>query len=147
MRSTASRLALAIGVAVLSACSSEKTAGPSGSIEGTYSLQTVNNSTLPYIVDQGTSGGVSFKREIISGAATINANRTYNLTFEVRETTGSTPIMTNFSDVGGWTQTGSQLSLSSGTGLTLVATISGKSITASVPLSLVTTLTVVFTKN
>src|SRR5687768_9186199 len=109
MRATASRLVCVVAIAVLSACSSEKPAGPTASIEGVYSLQTVNNQALPYIVEQGTSGGVPFKSEITTGTATLSANHTYSLNFEVRETTGSTVTITHFADNGGWTQNGSSL--------------------------------------
>lgn len=61
-------LLLALTAASLSACSMD-TLGPSGSVEGTYSLRTINGSTLPYTFSSGA--------RLISDDLTLNRDGSF----------------------------------------------------------------------
>jgi len=59
---------LAAGLVALAACNNDSTS-PNGSVTGTYSLQTVNGSSLPYTFSDGSV--------LVSDRLSLNSNGTY----------------------------------------------------------------------
>jgi hypothetical protein len=59
---------LAAGLVALAACNNDSTS-PNGSVTGTYSLQTVNGSSLPFTFSDGSV--------LVSDRLSLNSNGTY----------------------------------------------------------------------
>ena len=113
------RLLLACTAVALLGCGGDST-GPAASAEGTWNLQTVSGSSLPFTFQTSPT-----KQEIISDQYVLNAGGTYSEFFTIRETDNGTVTTTDFTDDGTWSQSGNQVSLASSNDGTLVATING----------------------
>jgi len=83
LRKTLAAVALS---AALAACSDDST-GPKASIEGTYTLQSINGRPLPVTL----IGFPSYTLEEISGSFTLNANMTFVEVHRLRETIANIP--------------------------------------------------------
>lgn len=83
----------------LSACDGDDddATGTSGSIEGTYNLQTVNGSPLPYTIP-----GTTF--QVVSGATTLGASGVFTGTTTTR--TSPTAQSTTTTCTGTWSRSG-----------------------------------------
>lgn len=83
-------------------CGGSDSAGPTG-IAGTYTLQTVNNATLPFT----TSEDATYKAEILSWVMTLNQDKTYTELFKGRSTDHGTTTLNTLPGAGTYTVTGS----------------------------------------
>ena len=117
------RLLLACASVALLGCGGDST-GPAASFEGTWNLQTINGSALPYTAVFVASP--LYKLEILSDQVIANADGTFTESAQVRETNGSTVTTSTEGDNGTWVQHGSQIDLTSASdGTVTTATISG----------------------
>ncbi len=121
------RLLLACAAIALAGCGGDST-GPVASAEGTWNLQTVNGSPLPYTV--AFIANPTYRLEIVNDMFVVHANGTYDETFTSRETNGTTVTTTDDTDNWTWVQNGSALTITSSDGTTSAATVSGNTITA-----------------
>src|SRR3954463_10335676 len=80
----------AIGIVMLAlaaACGSDKITGAgTENITGSYALKTINGSALPTVVVQAPDD----KLEVTTGTLDLHSDNSYLLTFELRETQGTT---------------------------------------------------------
>ncbi|HYN80146.1 MAG TPA: hypothetical protein VES88_01480 [Gemmatimonadaceae bacterium] len=105
------------------ACNGSESAGPTG-ISGTYTLQTVNNASLPFT----TSQDATYKAEILSWVITLNQDKTYIGSFKGRSTDNGTTTVNTVPTAGTYTVTGSAVRLLDPDGY-LDATVVGSSLT------------------
>jgi hypothetical protein len=120
------RLLLVCAAIALAGCGDST--GPVASAEGTWNLQTVNNSPLPYTV--AFIANPTYRLEIVNDVFIVHGDGTYDETFTSRETNGTTVTTTDDADNGTWVQHGSALTITSSDGTSSPATISGNTITA-----------------
>jgi hypothetical protein len=100
--------AILTAAVVLTACSDSPTGG-SGQIEGTYSIHTINGSSLPYTLFQFGND----KFEVLSGSMTLQANGTFTQTFSTRETEEGVTTTETSTSSGTWSRTGNTVVLAS----------------------------------
>lgn len=112
--------------AVVAACSDSS--GPD-SVAGTYTLRSVNQMPLPYLIANETSGGFTFKVEVISGNIALKADNTFTTVGTVRQTLGSTVSTDVTNETGTYTISGSALTLTLASGEVTPATLTGGTIT------------------
>ena len=116
---------LVAGLALTSAACGGDSSGPT-SIAGTYTLRTVNNSSLPFI----TSQDETFKAEILSWVVTVNDNGTYSYVFQGRSTDNGVATVNTIVANGTYTVSGSTVELfDPADDSTLTGTLNGNSIT------------------
>jgi Lipocalin-like domain len=121
------KLLVACAALAMLGCGGDST-GPSASAVGTWNLQTVNGSGLPYTVIFVASPVYRF--EILSDEVVVNADGTYTETSSVRETDGTTVTTSTEQDDGTWTQHGNQIDVTSNAdGSVNTAVISGDKLT------------------
>jgi hypothetical protein len=84
----------------------DKSTGPTV-VAGTYTLQTVNNSPLPFT----TSEDATYKAEILSWVITLKDDNTYSDIFHGRSTDNGQVADNTLTSSGTYTQTGSTLNL------------------------------------
>ena len=119
-----------LGLAALAVlgCGGDST-GPSASAVGTWSLQTINGSSLPLTV--AFLASPLYRLEVVSDTYVVSANGTYTEAYTSRETNGSTITTQTDTDNGTWTQNNNAITLTdSDDGSVVTATISGDIITA-----------------
>jgi hypothetical protein len=121
------KLLLALASLAVIGCGGDST-GPNAQVAGTWNLQTVNGSPLPYTV-AFLAGPPVYKLELISDTFVTAANGTYTEAFTSRETDGSTVTTSTENDTGTWSQNGSSLTVTASDGTVNTATISGNTIT------------------
>ena len=123
------RFLLACSALVLLGCGSDST-GPDASVVGTWDLQTVNNSALPFTlqVDPNTNTRV----EVISDQYVVHNGGTYDETFTTRTTSGTQVTEDPLTDAGTWTVHGNTVNLIASDGSALVGTVNGDHITAAI---------------
>jgi hypothetical protein len=110
----------AAALAFVAACGgSDIPSAASGSVAGTYTLRTVNGTSLPFVLSQtGPS-----KTEVVDDAFTLVDNGTWTQSGHKRNTVNGQVITTGTSDAGTFTQSGTAITLSSATTGALVGTI------------------------
>jgi hypothetical protein len=125
-------LVLALSLAMTGAAAGCTDAtGPQGALSGTYTLRSVNGSTIaPWTIIQTPQ----LTSEVLSSAITLDANGNYSSVTHYRDTpSGQAPRLVDDIITGYWTLSGSQLTLTDttypATPYTYSATISGSSIT------------------
>jgi hypothetical protein len=122
-------LALALGasLAFASACGSDSPTGPKN-VPGTYSVQTVDGSPLPFTVPEGRDHVIV----INSVTATLNDNNTYAVAGTGTEDGDASTVIT---DAGHFMQSGSTLNFTSTTlgGATYSASAKTDSFTVTLP--------------
>jgi hypothetical protein len=121
---------LAAAVAVTTACGGDSSTGPGATVAGTYTLQTVNSKTLPFVLyDDGTQ-----KIEVISDVYNISAGGTYTNQTVVRTTAGGTASTDTLSSNGTYKQSGNSLTLTDAADSTdqVTGTLSGSTFTINV---------------
>ena len=124
------KLLLAFAAVAMLGCGGDST-GPAASVEGTWNLQTINGSGLPYTTDYQASPLYRF--EILSDQVVFNSGGTYVESSTVRETNGTTVTTSDEQDNGTWSQQGSQVTTtSSSDGSTTSAVVSGNKLTVNV---------------
>jgi hypothetical protein len=118
-------IALALALTVVACGSDDSTAPSNSSIAGTWSLQTINGSPLPF-----TLAPAPTKIEILSATAIINSNGTWTSSSQTRTTLGTqAPTTTTETDNGTYTISGSTIALRSSDGTVESGTISGNTFT------------------
>jgi hypothetical protein len=121
-----SLLILGLGLA-LGACGSDSSTEASATIAGTWNLQSVNGSALPFVILQSGAN----KAEILSDVITISGTGSFTQTTTVRTTVNGAATTQSVADAGTYTLSGSAITLrfnsdnSTGTG-----SWSGNTITA-----------------
>jgi hypothetical protein len=118
------RLLLALSAISLLACGDSSGPGASSAV-GTWSLVSVNGSSLPYTV---ILIAPSYKLEIMSATFIAASNGTYTGTVTSRETDNGQVTTTTDPDNGTWSQSGNSLTVTSSDGTVSNATISGDNI-------------------
>lgn len=99
------KLFVLAALAFTAACGDSSTSV--SSISGTYNLQTVNGSSLPYVFQAANP-----KIEIISEQLVLSSNSTFSLTDQERTTpTGGSPTTQAFTETGTWTLSGSTITV------------------------------------
>jgi hypothetical protein len=121
------RLLLACAAIALIGCGGDST-GPVASAEGTWNLQTVNGSPLPYTI--AFIASPLYRLEIMNDVFVVHSDGTYDETFTSRETNGTSVTTTDDFDTGTWVQHNSALTITSSDGTASSASISGNTITA-----------------
>jgi len=121
------KLLLAVATLAVLGCGSDST-GPIASVAGTWNLQTINGSPMPFTVLFTASP--LYRLEILGDSFVANANGTYIETASVRETDGSTVTTSTATDVGTWVQNNNAIALTASDGTVSSAAISGDIITA-----------------
>ena len=109
----------------LAACSSST--APT-SIAGTWTLQTINGASLPFVIAQSGSD----KSEILADVITLTGAGTYTETTTFRVTLSGVATTQSIPDGGTYTVSGSTLTIHPDDGSTGTATWSGNTITAAV---------------
>ena len=126
------KLLLIPALALLGACG-DKTGGaadvtdPSSGIAGTYTLQTVNGTSLPFVTFQLGNDKV----EVTAGSAQLNSDNTYSYSITLTDTTAGTVTTTIDTGTGTYTVTGTTIQFSDpgdGSGA-FTGSISGNTIT------------------
>ena len=97
------RLVLACAAVTLLACGGDST-GPVASAEGTWSLQSVGGTALPYTY--AFDAATSHRAEVLSDVFDLNADGTFTETFTTRDTQGTTVTTETATDAGTWSQSG-----------------------------------------
>lgn len=106
MHRTLTALALA-AAALVAACGSDKAAGPTNvSASGTWNLQTVNGSPLPFTAYQSASGDTL---RILGDVFYANPSGTFTDTTSVQIISGGQTTNAKSPDAGTWTSAGSQV--------------------------------------
>lgn len=114
---------------VLAACGSDSSTGPSG-VVGTWSLQTVNGSALPFVVGQSGEN----KSELLADTIKLASAGGFIESSSFRTTLNGVVTLQTVADTGTYTLSGSTLTLSSTTsaGASGSGTVSGNTITATI---------------
>lgn len=119
------RLMIAFVVACSVACNNDGLTG-STTVNGKYTLRTVNGSALPYTI----SGSGANKTEILDDGITLYEGFTYSRSAHSRVTVNGTASDVTTSDAGSYSIFGTSVTLTSGTGgPTTLALVSGNSMT------------------
>ena len=114
--------ALAIG------CGSDSATRPAEpSIVGAWALQTINGSSLPFVVTQSGSD----KAEVLSDIATADDHGGYTEVTQFRTTLNGQATTQAFTDVGTYTVKGNAVTLRSSDGSSVTASLSGTTFTIS----------------
>jgi hypothetical protein len=117
---------LAFAVFAVVGCGSDST-GVAASAEGTWNLQTVNGSGLPFTA--AFIANPVYRLEILSDQFVVHADGTYSESFTTRETNGTTVTTTTDTDNGTWVQNNAALTITASDGTVSSAAISGNTIT------------------
>ena len=115
-------------LAVCLGCGSDSSTSPTGSsIAGTWALQTVNGSPLPFtLAQQGTN-----KTEVLSDIATADSHGAYTDITTIRITINGVASTQSIPDAGTYTLNGTALVLRSNDGSSLTGSLSGNTFTVS----------------
>jgi hypothetical protein len=117
---------VALAAIALLGCGGDST-GVNASAVGTWNLQTVNGSALPY-----TAVFVAnplYKLEILSDVFVVRSDGSYTETFTSRETNGATVTTTAEDDTGTWVQNNAALTVTASDGTPSSGAISGNTAT------------------
>jgi hypothetical protein len=106
VRSLARLAAFAVLVG-LTACGGSESTAPAQSINGTWSLQTVNGAPLPYVLSQSGAD----KIEVLSDVFTLGAASAFTRTTTVRTTTGGQATTSTIPDSGTFAVSGSTVTI------------------------------------
>ena len=122
------RRAFVVLALVLAACGSDASTEPA-SVVGTWSLQTVNGSPLPFVAAQSGSD----KAEIMGDTIKISAAGSFIESTTIRTTLSGVATIQTLADTGTYKVSGSTLTLSStADGSSGTGTWSGNTITATI---------------
>ena len=97
----------------------------SGSVVGTWHLQTVDGSPPPFTLLELTG----YRLEVMGGVLIMNSNDTYANTYTYRETENGTVTTVQETDIGTYIQSGSTIFLEDDEGFQAQATFSGNQLT------------------
>ena len=119
-------MAVVAVLGLLTACGSDSSTQPtSNTIAGSWALQTVNGSTLPFTYSQQGAN----KAEVLSDVATVDAHGAYTQITQVRLTINGQVTTQSLSDAGTYTLNGTALTLKSNDGSSVTASLSGSTFT------------------
>ena len=121
------RFVLACAAMTLLACGGGDSTGPVASAEGTWSLQTVGGTALPYTY--AYDAATQHRLEVMSDVFVMSSDGTYTETFTVRETQGTQVTTSTDADAGTWTQSGRTVTVTFSDGSHLTASINEDQIT------------------
>lgn len=124
MRKLLAAVLLLLASVAVTACSDST--GPE-SAEGTYTLATVNGSSLPAVVFQVGSD----KLEVVAGTLTLSSNSSFTGSLTIRETFQGTTNTETESGTGTYTRSGNTITFNSGDDETATGTLSGNTLTIS----------------
>jgi hypothetical protein len=118
--------ALAAVAAILSvaACGDSPTE-TSGSVVGTWHLQTINGTAPPFTLINTTD----YRFEVLAGVLDIDSDGTYANTYTYRETENGIATTYSETDIGTWAQSGSTIILEDEEGFQAEANFSGNQLT------------------
>jgi lipocalin-like protein len=119
-------LSLTLALALIACGDDDSTSAPTNaSVAGTWNLQTVNGSALPF-----TLSAASPKIELLSSSVNVTANGTWTSTTQTRTTIGTQATTASSTQSGTYTLSGSAVSIRSTDGTTVQAgTVSGNTLT------------------
>jgi hypothetical protein len=119
------RILMAVVVMLSLACSDDDIVG-SSTVNGTYTLRTVNGSQLPYTLP----GGGAVKTEILQDAITLFQGGTFSRVRASRITENGQVTNESETDTGSYSLFGTSITLNStATGTPILATINGNTMT------------------
>jgi hypothetical protein len=99
---------LAVFFALLAlACGSDSSTTPGGTIAGTWSLKTINGTSLPFIVAQTGAD----KLEIVSDVYVISGTGSFTETTTLRATTNGVATTQSVADAGSYTLNGTAITV------------------------------------
>ncbi len=111
---------------LLTACGEDDSTGTGGtSIFGTYTLQTVNGTSLPFVIIQIGND----KLEITGGSVRLNSDNTFSVSLTLRVTEAGTVTTLTETETGTLTVTGSTVRLTDSAGDVTTGSISGNTLT------------------
>jgi hypothetical protein len=116
-----------VAVVLAVGCGGGNTTGPYTSVAGTYTLRTLNGSSLPHIVNQM---GASMA-EILDATLTLNEDGTFNESGHDRMTESGLATTTSFIDAGSISLRGTTITLVSSTTGTTNGSFNGDILTLS----------------
>lgn len=120
------RLVLACAAVALLGCGGGDSTGPVASAEGSWSLQTVGGTALPYTYAYDAAS--QHRQEVLSDVFDMNSDGTYVETFTTRDTQGTTVTTETATDAGTWSQSGRTVTVTFSDGSHLTASINGDQI-------------------
>lgn len=121
---------LACSALVLLGCGGGDSTGPDVNVVGTWDLQTVNGSALPFTLQFDPNTNTRF--ELVSDQYVVHAGGSYDEAFTTRQTVGTQVTDDPQTDAGTWVVSGNKVTLTASDGSPLTGTASGNHITASV---------------
>jgi hypothetical protein len=126
MRRTAFVATMILAILSAAGCGGDSTGPATQSIAGSWTLQSVNGSPLPFIVTQtGTD-----RLEVLSDVIVISETGSFTQTTSTRTTTNGVPTTQSVADAGSYTLNGSAVTLHfNSDGFTGTASWSGTTIT------------------
>ncbi len=92
---------------LLPACGDDDSTGP-GSVSGTYTLQTIDGTSLPFVLFQIGND----KIEITAGSVRLNSDNTYSISISLRLTRAGTVTTETDTGAGTYTASGSTIQFS-----------------------------------
>ena len=124
-----SRVLACFTLFVAASCGGDSTAPGTGSIAGSYALQTVNGAALPFVVLQIGSD----KIEVLSETVTLAEGDTFTQQGSLRLTQNGVMSIDGYAEAGVYTRNGTALNLVfTSDGTTATGTISGNTITVGI---------------
>lgn len=106
MRNALRRFVPVVFAIALTACGSDSTTGPTASIVGTWHLQSINGTPLPYVIAQtGTN-----KTELTADVFTVSVGGSFTETTTLRLTVNGQVTTQSGADAGNYTLNGTAVS-------------------------------------
>jgi hypothetical protein len=120
------KLILSLVLATAVACGGDSTSPINASIAGSYKLQTINGSALPYTILQVGSDKIEF----LDDQVTVNDGGTYTESGHIRTTENGVVTTETIADAGTYVRTGTAITFhSTGDNTDTPGTFNGNSIT------------------
>jgi hypothetical protein len=98
---------LLLSALALAACGSDSSTAPAPTIAGTWTLQTINGSALPFTIAQTATS----KIEVLSDVITISGTGSFTQTTSLRSTTSGVATTQSVADAGTYVVNGSAVTL------------------------------------
>ena len=117
------RILMTLVLAAAAACGDNST-GLGASVEGTYTLRTINGTALPYTVQSGTT-----TVRVIDDVITLNLNGTYSEIGHTQTTFNGVTTTDTGTDTGTYTTAGTAITLRSNDGTSISGTVNGGTLT------------------
>ena len=116
------KLLFACAAVAILGCGGDST-GPAVNAQGTWNLQSVNGSGLPFTAEFISSP--LYRLEIVGDQVNANADGTFTQYTTIRETLGTDVTESTDTYTGTWAQHGNQVDITDSDGVTTTGTISG----------------------